>query len=154
MQIRRYVIGEELILRQLLFDTVHRINIHDYSQDQVDAWASVDYDEKAWIDRLMKSQPWVAVEAGELVGFAEMDAKGKIECFYVHYAWQGRGAGGALLEKIELKALDIGLSRLEVEASITARGFFQRKGFELIRRQQVDRGGVILSNFLMAKQIR
>ena len=153
MEIRRYLTGEEETLRHLFYETVHRINIQDYTQAQVDAWAPAEYDHEAWIERLKGTSPWVAVEGDELLGFAEMDSAGRIDCFYVHHARQGRQVGGALIQKLQREALRLGLSHLEVEASISARGFFQRKGFTTVRRQQVERRGEILINYLMEKSI-
>lgn len=153
MEIRRYSRGEEEALRQLFYETVHRINIRDYSQAQVDAWAPADYDLDAWVERLKGSSPWVAVEGDELLGFAEMDTTGGIDCFYVQHARLGQRVGSALLHKLQQEAMKLGLPRLEVEASITARDFFQRKGFVTIQRQQVERRGETLINYLMQKSI-
>ena len=153
MEIRRYAIGEEQALRQLFYETVHQINIRDYSQAQVEAWAPADYDLEAWVERLKRSSPWVAVEDNDLLGFAEMDSAGRIDCFYVQHARLGRQVGSALMQKLQYQALRLGLARLEVEASVTARGFFQHKGFVLVRRQQVERRGQSLINYLMRKSI-
>jgi ribosomal protein S18 acetylase RimI-like enzyme len=151
--IRRYIRGEEEALRQLFYETVHGINIRDYSQAQVDAWAPADYDLEAWIERLEKTSPWVACEGDDLLGFAEMDSTGRIDCFYVHHARQGRQIGSALLDKMQKEAMKLGLLQLEVEASISARDFFQHKGFVTIQRQQVERRGELLTNYLMRQSI-
>ncbi len=153
MEIRHYSRGEEEALRQLFYETVHQINIRDYSQAQVDAWAPADYDPEAWIARLKETSPWVACEGDELLGFAEMDSTGWIDCFYVHPARQGQKVGSALLQKLQQEAVKLGLSRLEVEASITARDFFQHKGFVTIHRQRVERRGEFLTNYRMRKSI-
>jgi len=36
---------------------------------------------------------------------------------------------------------------------LTARPFFERKGYRVDREQQIDRGGVLLTNFLMYKTL-
>lgn len=38
-------------------------------------------------------------------------------------------------------------------ASITAKGFFEKRGYKIVKEQQVMRNGVLLTNFLMEKQI-
>ena len=40
---------------------------------------------------------------------------------------------------------------LTVHASITARPFFERRGYTLIRPQWVERHGILLQNFVMQK---
>ncbi|MCU7842488.1 MAG: GNAT family N-acetyltransferase [Candidatus Thiodiazotropha sp. (ex Monitilora ramsayi)] len=153
MKIRRYLIGEERELLSLLFNTVHRVNRRDYTQAQVDAWVPADYDQQAWVDRLSKTQPWVAVQGDEILGFAEMDDMGRIGCFYIHHDRLGQGVGTALLESIEAESLRLGIHRLQVEASVTARDFFQSKGFSLVRRQTVERRGESFVNYQMKKDI-
>ena len=38
-----------------------------------------------------------------------------------------------------------------MHASITARPFFEQRGYRVVRQQQVERGGVLLTNFVMEK---
>ncbi|MCU7915753.1 MAG: GNAT family N-acetyltransferase [Candidatus Thiodiazotropha sp. (ex Gloverina cf. vestifex)] len=65
----------------------------------------------------------------------------------------GKGVGSALLQAIEAEALRLGLAQLSVEASITARGFFERKGFVVGSAQRVTRRGEDFLNYLMFKNI-
>ena len=39
------------------------------------------------------------------------------------------------------------------QASITARPFFERQGFRVVKRNSIKRAGVKLTNFTMAKTI-
>ena len=39
--------------------------------------------------------------------------------------------------------------RIQVHASLTARPFFEGRGYHVVREQQVERRGVLLTNFLM-----
>ncbi|MCU7813031.1 MAG: GNAT family N-acetyltransferase [Candidatus Thiodiazotropha sp. (ex Notomyrtea botanica)] len=153
MKIRPYCIGEEAALWSLLFNTVRQVNIKDYSEAQVEAWAPGDFDMDQWIVRLQQTQPWVAEQEGQLLGFAELDETGRIGCFYCHHASMGEGIGSALLQVIEAEALRLGLTQLSVEASITARGFFERKGFTIGSAQRVTRRGEVFLNYLMFKNI-
>ena len=43
---------------------------------------------------------------------------------------------------------------VRVDASITARPFFEGRGYRVVRRQQVLRRGVVLTNFAMEKRRR
>ncbi|MCU7850922.1 MAG: GNAT family N-acetyltransferase [Candidatus Thiodiazotropha sp. (ex Monitilora ramsayi)] len=84
---------------------------------------------------------------------AELDESGRIGCFYCHHASLGKGIGSALLQTIEAEALRLGLAQLSVEASITARGFFEGKGFVIGGAQRVTRRGEDFLNYLMFKNI-
>lgn len=46
-----------------------------------------------------------------------------------------------------------GLGRIFTEASITARPFFERQGFRVVREQTVSRQGVSMINFVMEKDL-
>jgi len=72
---------------------------------------------------------------------------------FVHPGWQGLGVASRLLRRVEEAACALGVHRIYTEASITARPFFLRRGFHLLRSQVVEKRGERLDNFLMEKPI-
>ena len=70
---------------------------------------------------------------------------------YVHAAFQRRGIASALPERVEKAARTQGLRQLFTEASITAKSFFERRGFQVIEAQMVSRRGQELTNFRMTR---
>lgn len=137
MKIRIFNQGEEQILWSLLCGTVHKVNRKDYSQAQIEARAPSEWDFSQWKRRSEKTNPFAAEENGQLTGFAELEKNGHIDCFYCADNWQGNGAGGALLNVIELEASKQSFTGLFAEAGITAKGFFERKGFSVQRPKKV-----------------
>lgn len=130
------------------------MNARDYSPEQLHAWAPAPPNADTWIQRRLPTRTtFVADDNGTLAGFGEIEPNGHIDCFYCHHAYQGRGVGSALLARIEQHARDVGLARLFVEASITARPFFQARGYTVIRQQSVERHGIQLTNFVMEKRL-
>ena len=95
----------------------------------------------------------MADDDGTLAGFGELEENGHIDCFYCHHAYQRRGVGSAIYSRIEAKARALGLTRLLVEASITARPFFEAKGFAVVKRQTVICRGIELTNYVMEKAL-
>lgn len=151
--LRNYHAGDAAVLAALFTETVHAICARDYSPAQLGAWAPRPPDLKRWQERLDVKRPIVATLDEEVVGFAELDPNGLVDCFYVHADYQRRGVGRALLREIEERALAAGIRRLHAEVSHTARPFFAHHGF-------VSRGeslrlivGVKLSNWLMDKDL-
>jgi GNAT superfamily N-acetyltransferase len=136
---------------QLFFETVRTINRRDYTQEQVEAWASPpqSQDVARWEARQETRTVFVAEEAGTLCGFAEWEPNGHIDCFYVHKDWQGKGVGSQLMEAIFALAREQQCEHLLVEVSLTAHGFFERKGFQTLFKQEVIVRGVSLSNYKM-----
>jgi putative acetyltransferase len=72
---------------------------------------------------------------------------------YVHPAYEGRGVASALLNRLEDAAHRQGITRLFTEASITAKPFFERRGFEVLTAQVVAFRGEKFTNFQMEKHL-
>lgn len=136
---------------QLFHQTVHEINIRDYSNAQIQAWAPEDIYFRNWAETCSARYTFVADAAGTIIGFGELEANGHIDCFYVHKTYQRCGIGNQIYQAIEAKALEIGLNRLFAEVSITAKPFFQHVGFSTVREQQVARRGEQFTNYVMEK---
>ncbi|WP_254696631.1 GNAT family N-acetyltransferase [Phaeobacter inhibens] len=84
-------------------------------------------------------------------GFIELERDGHIDCFYCHPNVAGTGVGLALYQQLEIRAQDLGLSSLFVEASEAAKRFFIRQGFTDEGRREIERRGVALHNYRMTK---
>ena len=110
-------------------------------------------DRAAWGESLAAHYTVVAEREGRALGFGDMDATGYLDRLYVHRDFQGRGAASAIAEALEGYALGLGLGRVTVHASRTARPFFQRRGYKTLYAQQVERRGVLLENFAMEKTL-
>ena len=95
----------------------------------------------------------VAEDAGRLAGFAELEANGHIDRVYVSADYQGQGVGRALLAAVVAEARRLGLVRRLVEASITARPFFESQGFALLAPQVVVCRGVEFVNYRMERML-
>ncbi|NJM60719.1 MAG: GNAT family N-acetyltransferase [Oscillatoriales cyanobacterium RU_3_3] len=153
MRVRTYEIGDTQEIVKLFYDTVHEINLRDYTKAQVDAWAPADIDIESWTKSLSSKFTFVAEEGGKIAGFGELEANGHIDRFYCHKDFQRKGVGTQILEQIELQAKTSGMHKLFTEASITAKSFFESKGFTVLKQQEVERRGQKLVNFVMEKII-
>ena len=72
---------------------------------------------------------------------------------YVHPAAAGQGAGTMLCDALEKLAAARGSKELEVEASDTARGFFEKRGFVAKTRNTISLAGEWLANTTMVKPL-
>ncbi|MEG5060647.1 GNAT family N-acetyltransferase [Microcoleus sp. A2-C5] len=153
MKIRTYEISDTEKIVKLFYDTVHEVNIRDYTTAQVDAWAPADTDIEIWMQSLSSKFTFVAEEGDTIAGFGELETNGHIDRFYCHKDFQRQGVGKLIVTRIESKAQDLGLKKLFAEASITARAFFESRGFMVIRKQEVERMGQKFINFVMEKYL-
>lgn len=151
--IRPYTSTDTPFLAALYYHTIHNINKRDYTQAQLNAWApslkAEDY--SGWQEKLDRIKPFVAEIDETIVGFAEFEPNGHIDCFYVHHNYQGRGVGSALMKAILKKAKTDNINRIYAEVSITAAPFFTAKGFSIVNEQTVTIRGEQLQNFVMEK---
>lgn len=133
---------------ELFWETVHTVNADAYSADQLDAWAPADPDIQAWKTSLAAHRAYVAVDGtGELIGFGDI-ARGHIDRLYVQASCLGQGIGSALLRELERDAP----RPLDVDASITAKPFFERHGYRAAAQQAVTRRSIELTNYRMVKR--
>jgi len=141
-------------IAELFHQSVHAIDPSIYSPEQKEAWAPTPVDHKRWAERVKRKQPWIALIDGRVAGFMELDADGHIDCAYTHPDFQRRGVASALYAQLLAQARARNLTRLHVEASHLAKPFFERRGFALVRKNEVQRNGVLLVNFLMEKELK
>ena len=101
-----------------------------------------------------------------IIGFGDMDDTGYLDRLYVHKDYQGRGVATAICDQLEE---DFCLSRgrllqnsavqkrkndtFTTHASITARPFFEKRGYTVVKAQQVVRKGISIRNYIMRKRI-
>ncbi len=148
MVFRRYRPSDCAEVAALFYDTVHAVNAADYTSEQLDAWAPRDADLAEWDRRLGANLSLVAVEGDRLVGFGDIDKTGYLDCLYVHAGFQRRGVATGLCDRLEAAVTD----GIETHASITARPFFEGRGYRVITEQTVERRGVLLKNYVMKKR--
>ena len=139
---------------ELFRDTVRRVNRRDYSPEEIAAWISAGEDLDSWTARLEAQLSFVAETSdGKLLGFMAMEPDGHIDLLYCHVDHQRQGVGERLLSHMEKLARASGIRRLYTEASITARLFFERHGFVVVKKQEVRKRGVEFVNYRMEKDV-
>ncbi len=153
MIIRRYNDDDLESVVKLFTETVHQVSIHDYSSEQVAAWAPQLPDLGHWRERLARVTLWVADSGSRLLGFCGLGADGHIDLLYTDYRFQRQGVARSLYRQIETEACSRGARRLFAEASITARPFFASMGFGIIHEQMVEVRGICFKNYAMEKYI-
>jgi len=153
MVVRDYEMEDAGPICRLFYETVRAVNLADYSPEQVQAWAPEVPDRGAWHGRMSGRHTLVAEDEDGVAGFAELEGDGHLDMLYCRRDMVGRGVGSRLYAAVEGRARDLGVERIFTEASITARPFFERQGFEVLRQNTVWRGEVGLTNFSMEKTL-
>ena len=149
MQLRSYRTSDCRHLAELFYHTVHSVNAKDYTKEQLDAWATGIVDLKEWNESFLNHHTVVAVENNGIVGFGDIDDSGYLDRLFVHRDHQGKGIASAICDELEHS---VSGKKITTHSSITARAFFERRGYRVIRKQTVIRNGISLTNYIMEKQ--
>lgn len=67
---------------------------------------------------------------------------------FVHKDYQGKDVATAICDRLE-KSVQ---KKVIIHASITERAFFEKRGYKVIKEQQVERKGIVIVNFAMEKK--
>lgn len=148
MEVRKYQQSDCKELIELFYNTVHTVNAKDYTKEQLNVWATGQEDLEKWKQSLREHFSVVAVDNEVIVGFGDMDKTGYLDRLFVHADYQGKGIATAICNHLEQKVQE----KLVTHASITARAFFEKRGYKVVKEQQVERNGIFLANFVMEKE--
>jgi putative acetyltransferase len=151
LSIRPYVASDLDAVIMIFQRAVREVASRDYEPAQIEAWSHVDREE--WAPHRLSRPAWIAAFGNLPAGFADLESDGHLDMMFVHPDFQGRGVATALLAQVEAAAHELGLTEIFTEASITARPFFERRGFKVIEQQIVAVDGQPLVNFKMKKPL-
>ncbi len=148
MVIREYQSLDCEVLAELFYNTVHTVNVKDYTKEQLDVWATGNVDLEKWNQSFEEHYSLVAIDDEVIIGFGDIDKTGYLDRLFVHSDYQRKGIATAICNQLE-QAVQ---GNIVTHASITARPFFEKRGYRVIKEQQVERQGIFLTNFIMEKE--
>ncbi|WP_422366090.1 GNAT family N-acetyltransferase [Pelagibius sp.] len=93
-------------------------------------------------ERLAEGEYWVA-ESGELCGCACLLAgpdgrSGEVHAFFIDPAWQRRGVGRLIWQKLLERAMERGITELHLDADPAAVPFYEAMGFAIVGESPSD----------------
>lgn len=159
-------------------ETVRNINAKDYTPEQIEVWANGALNTSRWqkaiaeqyfiVAEIQNNTPFpqgsipnpdkaVQQKAQEgdfqIAGFSSIAKDGYLDFMYVHKDHQRAGVASALLNEIEKKAKEQNNSEIYSHVSKTAKGFFEKMGYEYKEDLRDIYKGVLFINALMVKKI-
>ena len=124
-----------------------------YSQAERDSWAT-GLEAARYAQIYAEDEKCiVAVDPkGHPVGFCSY-AEDEIRGLFVHPDLQGKGIGRALLNSVESALLNAGRWPIKLEATTSARAFYEKSGYKVLEETMGDsRGGLQLAVLKMQKR--
>jgi putative acetyltransferase len=151
--LRPFLPQDTPLLAEIFRASIEELTEDDYNPAQQEAWAALADDLEAFAARLGRHLTLIATMQGSAVGFISLDSATEIGLLYVHPAVAGQGVGKMLCDAVEKLSASRGTAHLSVDASDTAREFFERRGFTPEQRNSVSVGNEWLSNTTMKKKL-
>ncbi len=152
MRIRKVTISDVPELKLLYENTILSINSRDYNREQISAWVSTSENTDSLQKKILEDYFIVAIaNDGTITGFASLNEKsGYLDVLYVHKDYQEMGIATMLVHDLLKIANDLQIKEITTDASITARPFFEKRGFRLTTVQKVVVRRVEMTNFKMS----
>lgn len=153
-QIRTLEENDIPLMKNLFRTTVLTVNARDYTEEEVKDWASCGDSEARWKE-LLADNLYVGAfnEHDVLVGFSSMNKDGYLHSMFVHKDFQNKGIATQLLSEVERIAGQYGVKYITSEVSLTARLFFEKKGYEIVKIQKCKANKLEMTNFVMRKPL-
>lgn len=149
LRIRTFEEGDEQGLHDVFHSSIHTHAVGDHSPEQLLAWAPAAVAgalPARWVERMRDIRPFVAEVYGtdgcEIAGYADLQADGYIDHFFVAGGFGNRGVGRRLMHHLLDTARRRGIGTLTSDVSATARKFFAHFGFVIVERRSVVLRGV------------
>jgi putative acetyltransferase len=153
LAMRPFLAKDAPILAEIFRASIMELASDDYSEVQQEAWASAADDETGFGEKLAGQLTLIATLEGSPVGFASLAGGNRIDMLYVHPSAAGQGVGAMLADALEKLAGSRGAEKLSVDASDSARGFFEKRGYVAQQRNSVSLAGEWLANTTLQKQL-
>lgn len=141
-------------MKQLFVDTIHSVCKDQYNESQLSAWSSSSQNDQRWQELISTQYVLIAELNDKIVGFASLKDGNYIDFFYVHKDFQRKGIAKELLLRIESEAASYGTLVLTSDVSMTAKPFFEKNGFLVVKVQENLRKDVVLINYKMMKETK
>lgn len=105
-------------------------------------------DLEKWNASFLEHYTVVDLDNDRIVGFGDIDKIGYLDRLYVHKDYLNRGIATAICNELEGAVHGTAFS---THASITTKTFFEKRGYKVIKKQEVERAGITLINYIMKK---
>lgn len=134
VEIRRFEERDAQAVSDLIAETLRTTNARDYPPDYIENDVQI-FSPAYILRRAQATHFYVACEENAIIGCGAVGPYWDVpdECslftIFVLPAWQGRGVGRRIVQTLEADALALAARRIEIPASITARGFYEKMGY-------------------------
>ena len=157
-RIRPFNRNDAAALIDVFEQSIRGLAVRDYTPAQIEAWIPKSLSSLNWASHFATHPTFVAEQGSEILGFSDLceteDALIRhLDMMYIVPTAKGQGIAQALYDRVEREAYNVQAALITVEASLTARKFFEKQGFVIVKAQEVEREKQRLRNYHMEKKL-
>ena len=135
MIIRKFENSDAVKTHQMIAHTLRTVNINDYSKEFIEETIQrlspevlISRGESSHFNVLCEGDKIIG--CGAIAGFWGSETESILLTIFIHPDHQGKGYGRKLIEMLENDEYFKRANRVEIPASITAVGFYQKMGYD------------------------
>ncbi|TDP03642.1 GNAT family N-acetyltransferase [Flavobacterium sp. 245] len=153
MNFRKATISDLPEMKELFVQTIQSVCKNDYNTEQINAWTSGAKITQRWIDVVEKQFVLLVIIENKMAGFGTLKDGNYIDFFFIHKDFQRQGIANKIFTELELEAKKHHSKSITSDVSITAKPFFEKKGFVIKAKQKNIVKGVEIINYKMEKEL-
>jgi putative acetyltransferase len=151
MIIRKGNIDDLAELRHLFADTIMNVCRSDYNDEQITVWSSASENIKRWENVLEEQFVLISQHQDQITGFCTLDKGNYIDLLFVHKDYLRQGTAEKLYTAVEHETIRLNQEALSSDVSKTAKSFFEKMGFIVLKEQTVSIKEIEFTNYNMRK---
>jgi GNAT superfamily N-acetyltransferase len=150
LQIRPATPADAPAISALVQRAIRTSNSADYAPAIIDMMCA-NFEPDKFLERMAARDVFTAIREQDIVGTVSFSLpRAKLYSLFIEPRLQRGGTGGHLVRHIEQHATRLGCTSLQLSASITARSFYERLGYDTIQFEERVNDG---STWLMRKAL-
>jgi len=123
-----------------------------YTVEQINVWACSNPEKYRYY--FESNQLFIAELDNQIIGFGIIYYKEKEICaLYLAPEYMGKGYGKRILNHLEEKAIEAGISKLSLDSSLNSQNFYLRNGYKPQKESMIMFKGIGVNCILMTKSL-
>ena len=153
MKIREYASDDYKVCKEIISESTSQIN-EEYSDEELEHLEEVIPDMVTGFAEKERFSFYIAEKPEEVVGVAGYNLNGKIAGIFIHPDHQREGIGRRLMQEMETKAKEEeDIQEFVASASLTAEKFYEKLGFQKIKKKDSEMDGKDIPVYKMEKEL-
>lgn len=154
MDFKKATISDLTEMQEMYIETIKWVCKNDYSPLEIDAWIYGLNNVERWLKVIHTQFVLLALINDKIVGYGTLKDGNYIDFLCVHKDLQRQGIADKIFNELEFEAKKENSEIITADVSITAKPFFEKKGFITKEQQKNIRLGVELINYKMEKSLK